>query len=394
MPRVIAHVDMDAFYASVEQRDRPELRGKPVIVGGDPRGRGVVSAASYEAREYGVRSAMPSSRAQRLCPKAVFLPPDFARYSEASEHIMEILAEATPLVEQVSIDEAYLDLTGTERLLGDPVETARRLKAAILERERLVASVGVAPSKLVAKLASDHDKPDGFVVIREDQVDAFLRPQPIGNLLGVGRKTEERLLRLGLNTIGALAACPDEVLAAHFGPSAVGLAEMARGRDDRPVSPHADPKSVSAETTFERDIADPAELEKHLLALADHVARRLRKAGLRARTVDVKVRFSDFRTIIRSRSPGAPVDSGTSLYRVAREILSEMPVRGQKVRLLGVGAMNLIGEGGETQLVLFPDEDDQRSRRLDTAMDAIADRFGRGKVTRARLLSERDRDDR
>lgn len=386
MRTVIAHFDMDAFYASVEQRDRPELRGKPVVVGGDPRSRGVVCAASYEARAFGVRSAMPSSQAYRLCPKAIFLPPDFARYLEASERIMAILGRASPLVEPVSIDEAYVDLSGSERLLGDPVEVARRLKAEIRAEVELVASVGVAPSKLVAKLGSDHDKPDGFVVVREEEVRAFLAPKPIRDLLGVGRKTEERLLRLGITTIGALAACPREVLVAHFGPATAGLAALASGIDDRRVSPSADPKSVSNETTFERDIDDPEALRRTLLALSDLVARRLRAGGHRARTVEVKLRFSDFRTVLRSRTLPESVDSGASLYRVASEIFDEMPLSGGKVRLLGVGASRLGGPEGDEQRTLFPDEHEARARRLERALDEIGDRFGREKVTRARLL--------
>lgn len=393
MRRVIAHLDMDAFFASVEQRDRPELRGKPVIVGGDPQSRGVVSAASYEARAYGVRSAMPSSQAYRLCPQAVFLPPNFAAYSEASERIMEILGRATPLMEPVSIDEAFLDLTGTERLLGDPIETARRLKEQIREEERLAASVGVAPNKLVAKLASDHDKPDGFVVVPEDGVQAFLDPKPIRCLLGVGRKTEERLLRLGIRTIGALARCPREVLVAHFGPAAGGLVALAQGVDDRPITPHAEPKSVSSETTFERDLDDIEELERTLLALADNVAGRLRRAGVRARTVEVKLRFGDFRTILRSRTLPEGVDSGTALYRIACGILREMTLSSGKVRLIGVGGSHLVGERSEVQRTLFPDEALECSRRLDKAMDAIGERFGRGKVTRARLLPKQRRPD-
>jgi DNA polymerase IV len=370
----------------VEQRDRPQLLGKPVIVGGDPRSRGVVSAASYEARAFGVRSAMPSSQAYRLCPQAVFLPPDFSRYVEASERVMEILQRATPLVEPMSIDEAYLDLTGTERLLGDPVETARRLKREILEEVRLVASVGIGPSKLVAKLGSDHAKPNGFVVVTEDEVRAFLDPKPIGCLLGVGRKTEERLLRLGIRTIGSLARCPREVLAGHFGPAAGGLVALAQGNDDRPVSPHAEPKSVSNETTFERDLDDLEELRKTLLALADNVARRLRKGGFRARTIEVKLRFADFRTILRSRTVAEGVDSGTALFRIASEILDEMPLASGKVRLIGVGGSHLIGKSAEVQATLFPDERLECSRRLESALDTIGDRFGRGKITRARLL--------
>ncbi len=391
MRRTIAHIDMDAFYASVEQRNRPELRGKPVVVGGDPRSRSVVSAASYEARAYGVRSAMPCAQAYRLCPQAVFIRPEIATYVEVSEQIMEILGHATPLVEQLSIDEAFLDLTGTERLLGEPVETAAALKRRIREELDLTASVGVAPCKLVAKLASDHDKPDGFVVVPEDGVRAFLDPKPIGSLFGVGRKTEERLLRLGIHTIGALARCPQEVLVGHFGPAAAGLVALAQGIDDRPVSPHAAPKSVSSETTFERDLDDIEDLERALLGLADNVARRLRRGGFRARTIELKLRFGDFRTILRSRTLPEGVDSGTALYRVGCEILAEIPLT-SRVRLIGIGGSHLVAANSEVQGTLFPDESLECSRKLEKALDTIGERFGRGKITRARLLPREDRD--
>lgn len=389
MARTIVHVDMDAFYASVEQRDRPELRGRPVIVGGDPRSRGVVSAASYEARRFGVRSAMPAAQAQRLCPQAIFLAPDFARYAAASAEIMAVLESVTPLVEPVSIDEAYLDLTGTERLLGDPVATALRLKQAIRDQVRLTASVGIGPSKLVAKLASEHGKPDGFVVVPEAEVRDFLDPLPIRALLGVGARTQERLERLGLSTVGALARCPREVLEGHFGQAAGGLVELAKGNDNRPVTPSAEPKSVSAETTFERDIGDLAELDRHLLALCDGVARRLRKAHHRARTVNLKLRFDDFKTITRSRSLPESVDAGSALYRVARELLMELSLSGRRVRLIGVGGSNLCADGTDDQLALFRDEGLEHERQVDRALDTIQERFGREVITRAGLLRRR-----
>jgi DNA polymerase-4 len=390
MDRSIAHIDMDAFYASIEQRDNPALRGKPVIVGGNPGGRGVVSAASYEARVFGVRSAMPSSRAQRLCPDAIFISPTIGRYAEVSGRIMEIMGHYTPLVEPVSIDEAYLDLTGTERLHGDPVDTARRIKREIQDAEHLTASIGMGPSKLVAKLASDYDKPDGFVVVPPDQVRGFLDPMPVGRLLGVGQKTRERLERLGLSTIGALAACPDEVLEAHFGPHASDLARLARGEDYREVTPEHDPKSLSAEHTFESDVEDVAELEKCLLSLSDSVARRLRKAGLRASTVELKLRYDDFKTVTRARKQPESVDSGATFYRVARELLHDLEVQGRKVRLVGVGGSGLTSGDDDVQLGLFPDADAERGRRVDKALDLIQDKFGRGKITRASLLDDED----
>lgn len=386
MERTIAHVDMDAFYASVEQRDDPALRGRPVIVGGRPGGRGVVSAASYEARAFGVRSAMPSSQAQRLCPQAVFVAPNIGRYIEVSGRIIEMMGRYTPLVEPVSIDEAYLDLTGTERLHGDPIETARRIKREIYEEEQLTASVGVGPSKLVAKLASDHDKPDGFVVVQSEGVRAFLDPLPVERLLGVGQRTRERLERLGLSTIGRLAGCPDEVLEVHLGPHARELARLARGEDDRPVSLQHDARSLSAERTFERDVEDLEELERCLLLLSDSVARRLRKAGLRAGTVELKLRYDDFRTVTRARKQQESVDSGAALYRVARAMLHELRVQGRRIRLIGVGASDLVSRDDAIQLSLFHDDALERDRRIDRALDLVQDRFGRDKATRASLL--------
>jgi nucleotidyltransferase/DNA polymerase involved in DNA repair len=388
MSRVIVHADMDAFFASVEQRGRPELRGKPVIVGGDPAGRSVVAAASYEARAFGVHSAMPCSQARRLCPDAIFVPPNGSSYGAASTRIMAIFGEVTPLVEQVSVDEAFLDLTGTERLLGDPIDTARRLKSEVREREGLTVSMGIGPSKLVAKLATDAGKPDGFVVVPEDGVRQFLDPMPIDRLLGVGAKTAERLRRLGLTTIGALARASEDAMAAHFGPAAAGLVSLARGEDDRPVTPQHDPKSMSAETTFERDLDDPAALERCLLGLADTVARRLRKSGLRARTVELKVRFSDFHTILRSVSPGRSFASGSTIYRMARDLMERVGIGARKVRLIGVGASNLT-EGEEwEQLSLFTDPGGERAARVERAMDEISEKFGRGSVTRATLLED------
>jgi DNA polymerase-4 len=390
MERTIAHIDMDAFYASVEQRDNPALRGKPLIVGGRPGGRGVVSAASYEARAFGVRSAMPSSQAQRLCPQAIFIQPNIGRYAEVSSRIMEIMGRYTPLVEPVSIDEAYLDLTGTERLHGDTVDTARRIKTEIQQRERLTASVGVGPSKLVAKLASDYDKPDGFVVVRAAEVRAFLDPMPVGRLFGVGQRTRERLERLGLSSVGSLARCPEEVLIAHFGPHAGDLAKLARGEDHRLVTPEHDPKSLSAERTFETDVEDVAELEKCLLALSDTVARRLRKAGLRAGTVEMKLRYDDFHTVTRARKQHESVDSGAALYRVAIGMLHELQLEGRKIRLVGVGGSDLVRGEDEVQLSLFHDDSVERGRRIDKALDLIRDRFGRDKATRASLMDTED----
>jgi DNA polymerase-4 len=295
----ILHVDMDAFYASVEQCDQPELRGRPVIVGG-LGGRGVVSAASYEARIFGVHSAMPMATAKRLCPQGDFLPVRMQRYARISRQIREILLSFTPLVEPLSLDEAFLDVRGCEKLFGPAEEIARRAKDRIRMETGLVASVGVAPNKFLAKLASDHGKPNGLVLLPADKVVEFLTPLPVGRLWGVGAKGEKRLHALGLRTVGQLAALPEALLVSHFGEQGKHLWHLAHGLDDRRVMPDRDAKSISTETTFAHDLADKEALRSCLLELVDHLAGRLRSHGLRARTVDVKIRSADFRTWTRS----------------------------------------------------------------------------------------------
>ena len=291
----ILHVDMDAFYASVEQRDRPELRGQPVIVGGIA-GRGVVSAASYEARKFGVHSAMPMVTARRLCPHGVFLPVRMKHYAQVSRQIRDIFLTFMPLVEPLSLDEAFLDVRGCEGRFGATPEIGRAIKEQIRAETGLTASVGVAANKFLAKLASDHGKPGGFVVLPPEQVTDFLAPLPVGRIWGVGKKAEQRLHALGVRTIGQLAALPEGVLIDHFGEAGRNIGQLTRGQDDRSVMPDREAKSVSTETTFARDIGDRDVLRACLLDLVDHLASRLRQSGLHARTVDVKIRSSDFRT--------------------------------------------------------------------------------------------------
>ncbi|HJT79104.1 MAG TPA: DNA polymerase IV, partial [Gemmataceae bacterium] len=312
----ILHVDMDAFYASVEQRDRPELRGQPVIVGG-LGGRGVVCAASYEARPFGVHSAMPTRTARRLCPHAVFLPPRMGYYAQVSRRIRELFLSFTPLVEPLSLDEAFLDVRGCEGLFGTAPEIGRRIKERIKGETGLVASVGVAPNKFLAKLASDHGKPDGFVVLPAEQVAAFLVPLPVGRLWGVGKKAEQRLLALGVRTVGQLAALPERVLADHFGEAGRHVWRLAHGEDDRAVVPDREARSISTETTFPQDVEDREALRAWLLDLVEHLAARLRHAGLRARTVELKVRSSDFRTRTRAQSLPEATDVTEELWRAA-----------------------------------------------------------------------------
>jgi nucleotidyltransferase/DNA polymerase involved in DNA repair len=389
-PRTILHVDMDAFFAAVEQRDRPELRGKPVIVGADPRGgrgRGVVSTASYEARRFGVGSAMPISEAWRRCPHGVYVHPDMAKYSRESDRIMEIFHRFTDLVEPVSIDEAFLDVTGSARAMGTGEEIARRLKRDILEATRLTASVGVASSKLVAKIASDMRKPDGLVVVPPGEERAFIAPLPVRRLWGVGPKMEESLARLGIVTIGDLASLEAARLERRLGTHGHDLQKLARAEDDRDVvAEGAGAKSLGQEHTYDRDTADPARLRATLLDLADGVAGRLRAHGLRARTVTLKYRDEDFHTTTHARTLAEGTDSGNALFRVASALFAEVH-RGRKVRLLGIYTSRFGDE--KPQLALF-DEPSSPSP-VDTLRDQVKKRFGDEAITRASLLGRRER---
>jgi DNA polymerase IV len=378
----ILHVDLDAFFAAIEQRDRPELRGKPVIVGGGgPDARGVVSAASYEARRFGVRSAMPLRTAARLCRDAVFVPVDGRKYAAVSGQVMGILRRFTPAVEPVSIDEAFLDVAGTELLHGTPVDAARSIKSAIRGELDLTASVGVATTKLVAKVASDLRKPDGLVVVPEGTEADFLAPLPISRLWGVGERTARALTDYGVRTIGDLATLPDDVLARRFGRQGPVLAQRARGIDPSPVSGGEAAKSVSHEHTFDVDTSDPDVLERALLALSEGVAGRLRRGRVTARTISVKVRDSAFVTTTRQRTIDQPTDQTDQIWHTAVELARPL-LRGIRVRLLGVGASHL--EESE-QMALFGATDERR-RQATRAADAIRSRYGSRAIVRARLL--------
>ena len=380
-PRAILHVDMDAFYAAVEQRDRPELRGKPVIVGADPkegRGRGVVSTASYEARRFGVGSAMPISEAYRRCPHGIYVPVDMHKYARVSDEIMAILGRFTDLVEPVSVDEAFLDVTGSARIHGNGEQIAGKIKDTIRQEVSLTASVGLASSKLVAKIASDMRKPDGLVVVPAGGEAAFLAPLPVRRLWGVGPKTEERLLTQGVHTIGDIVAHRDR-LAAKLGDGIDHLVSLARGEDDRPVlSEHDAAKSMGQEHTYEEDVADLERLRRTLLSLSDAVARRLRQHAIRGRTVTLKYRTEGFETFMRSETMPRGTDSGDVLFEVAWRLFRGIH-RGRKVRLLGVYASGLAD--GE-QRDLFPDE----TRPADRVRDQVMEKFGRRALTRASLL--------
>jgi len=379
--RTILHVDLDAFFAAVEQRDRPELRGKPVIVGGDPRGRGVVSAASYEARAFGVGSAMSLREALRRCPHGVFLPVDGRRYQLASRDVMAVLRRFTPLVEPISIDEAFLDVTGSRALFGDGPTIAGAIKTAVRDEVGLTASVGVATTKLVAKVASDLRKPDGLVVVEPGTEAAFLAPLPIGRLWGVGAKTATALAEFGVYTIGDLAALPPDVVVRRFGKHGSSLIARARGVDPDPVHEGDPAKSIGHEHTFDVDTSDPEMIERTLLGMADGVAGRLRSAGVKASTVVVKIRDSSFRTITRQRTLAEPTDMTEPIFRTALE-LARPEVRGIRVRLLGVTAAGL---GERDQLGLFA-TDDPRRRAATEAADAVRRRYGSDALMPGRLV--------
>jgi DNA polymerase-4 len=378
------HVDMDAFFASVEIRRRPDLIGKPVIVGGAGP-RGVVSSASYEARAFGVRSAMPGAVARRLCPSAIFLPPDFAEYSAASTAVMRIFRDITPLVEPLSLDEAFLDVAGAQRLLGRPAQIGAEIRARVLADQHLTCSVGVAPTKFVAKLASTRAKPDGLAVVPVDRILDYLRPLPVGALWGVGERTEEALGRLGLRTIGDLAQAPLGMLRAAVGEaSARHLHELANGRDPRAVHPEHVEKSISAETTFEVDIDDRTTIRRTFLALADRVAGRLRAAGLAGRTIAIKVRLSDFRTLNRSRTLTEPTDVSRAIYEIAGQLFDALGPS-DRIRLLGIRAEGLVASANLARQPVLGERDRGWSE-AERAADAAAARFGRGAVRPASLI--------
>jgi DNA polymerase-4 len=386
----ILHVDMDAFYASVEQRDRPELRGKPVIVGGSAESRGVVCAASYEARKFGVHSAMPAVTARRLCPQGVFLPVRMRHYAEVARQIREIMLSFTPLVEPLSLDEAYLDVHGCEQLFGPAEEIARKIKARIRSELDLIASVGVAPNKYLAKLASDSSKPDGLMVIEADRVAEFLAPLAVSRIWGIGKKGELRLRALGITTIGQLAATPVQTLIQHFGESGQYMWDLAHGRDDRAVVADREAKSVSTETTFARDIADREVLRSWLLELVEQLGQRIRQIGVQARTVELKLRSSDFRTHTRSLTLSAPTDVTDSLWKAAAELFEKRIARDLlPARLLGVGASGLVREG-EIQRELFEETVTQKKRSLDKALDALRSQFGSDIISRGKRVERKD----
>jgi DNA polymerase-4 len=386
----ILHIDMDAFYASVELITRPELRGKPVIVGGG--GRGVVLSATYEARAMGVHSAMPMSRARRVAPDAIVIEPSHHRYAEVSAGVMALFNSITPLVEPLSLDEAFLDVSGARRRLGSPTAIAELIRARVYDEQRITCSVGVAPTKFVAKLASTQIKPDGLLVVPADKVVSFLHPLPVGALWGVGERTEERLISLGLRTVGDIAHTPVDTLTRALGQSAgQRLYDLAWGRDDRDVVPDVAEKSIGNEETFGRDVDDPEVVAREFLRLSQKVAARVRRQGLLGRTVVIKVRFADFTTITRSRTLPEPTDIGQVVYATARELYAALGLQRARIRLVGVRLEGLIEESVRTEQLLFdaPGSDTPADRRAaEVAADRLRDRFGDDVVRPARLWSD------
>jgi len=382
MGRAILHVDMDAFYASVEQRDDPRLRGKPVAVGGASR-RGVVCAASYEARPFGVRSAMPMARALRLCPQLVVVPPDFARYSAVSDQVFEVFRSFTPEVEGLSLDEAFLDVTRSQALLGPPREQARLIKERIRERTRLTASVGIAEVKFAAKIASELGKPDGLLEVAEGRVREFLAPLPASRLWGVGPRTDELLQRMGLRKIGEVARADRAWLLAQLGSAGPWLHDLANGIDPRAVEPDLEAKSIGAEETFEDDLTGE-DLLPFIHEQALRVGARLRRAGLRARSVHLKVKYADFQVVTRQETLRLPTDDSAEIFQVAVRLLGKVEPR--PLRLTGVHAGDL-GEA-QPQLGLF-DAGRKKRERLNRSLDAIAEKFGSAAVLPADLIEAR-----
>ena len=380
--RAILHVDMDAFYASVEILDNPELKGKPVVVGATADARGVVMAASYEVREFGVHSAMSAYRAKQLCPHAIFVPPRMHRYAEESKKIFRIFHEYTPLVEPLSIDEAFLDVTGCQNLFGPAVDIARTIKSRIKDEHGLTASIGVAPNKFLAKLGSDMEKPDGFVVLTPQNAAARIADLPVGKLWGVGKVAQKKFAAHGINFVRDIIEMPLERLEGVVGSWAPKLRELAQGIDERPVVRGGGSKSVGAESTFSEDIADPAELRHRVDKLSQRVAKRMRAEGYRASTINLKARFANFTTVTRAKTLPEPTSSSQVIRDTARELLEQRLDRGGRaMRLLGVSCSNL-SRAEEAEMELFVDKKKTDQEKLDGLMDELQDKYGDKSIRR------------
>jgi len=380
---MILHIDMDAFYASVEQRDDPSLLGKPVVVGGSAEGRGVVAASSYEARKYGIYSAMSARRAKQLCPHAVFIRPRIDHYAAVSQQIRQILEEFTPLIEPLSLDEAFLDVAGSESLLGSAVEIGQQIRMRVRERLHLTASIGIAPNKFLAKIASDLEKPNGFVVVASDQIQSFLDPLPVGRIWGVGKVTEQTFKRFAITTIGQLRQLSRESLNDLFGSFGEHYWLLSHGIDNRPVVTDREAKSISNETTFSEDIRDIEDVKAWLITLVEQVARRLRNHDRTGRTIDLKIRFSDFKTLTRSLTLSTSTNITSELLEAGIELLcNRLPKDHLPIRLIGFGVSQL-DQPGMVQLQLFDEAEREQQRSLDKVADQIAKKFGKHALHRA-----------
>src|SRR5690554_4031750 len=384
----IMHIDMDAFFASVEQLDNPDISGKQVIVGGLGK-RGVVSTASYEARKYGVHSAMPMTEARKLCPEGIFISGRHKRYAELSGDIYQIFKNYTPLVEKVSIDEAFLDLKGCHRLFGNSVEIGKKIKKEIKNKTGLTASAGLAPNKFLAKLASDMDKPDGFFVIEEDRIAEILEPLSVNKMWGVGKKATKVLKNKGISTVGQLKKLSLNELSAIFGKMGIQLYYLSRGIDNRSVSQDDEIKSISHEETYSQDLKDREEIYQKLLSMAERVSRRMRKKGYKGNTIFIKIRYGDFTTLTRRTTLPKAINDTDSIYHTARELLKKDKLLRKPVRLLGIGVSSLKENQG-TQLSLFSDNIGRD--KLTRTIDHIKDRFGDRSITRAANLNNKGRE--
>ncbi len=384
MPMIL-HIDMDAFYASVEKLDDPRLKNKCVIVGGTSN-RGVVSAASYEARRFGVHSAMPIYQAKQKCPHGIFVPPRMGRYKEVSKKVMALLKEFSPLVEPVSIDEAYMDITGCQRLFGEPQQIAREIKRKIYDRVHLTCSVGVAPNKFLAKIASDLEKPDGLTLILPDQVPQFIDSLAIKKVPGVGKKMVRQLELLGIRTLGDVHRLPEKSLLKHLGKFGRRLRALSTGSDDSTVTPHTPHKSISSERTLAADTRDIKLLKRYLLKQSEEVAKQLRKTGVRAKTITLKIKDADFKTITRRTTIAIPTQSSKSIYKHAAQMIDDFKIT-QKIRLIGVGTTGFSAVTASVQMGLF----EHRSKpadnweKVDKTLDSISRKFGKDAIGRATL---------
>ncbi len=382
---MILHIDMDAFYASVEQLDDPRLKNKCVIVGGTSN-RGVVSAASYEARQFGVRSAMPIYQAKQKCPHGIFVLPRMGRYKEVSKKVMSLLRDFSPLVEPVSIDEAYMDITGCQRLFGEPQELAWEIKRKIKESVNLTCSVGVAPNKFMAKIASDMEKPDGLTLILPDQVQAFIDSLPVRKVPGVGKKMFRQLELLGIRTLGDVQRVPEKSLMKHLGKFGKRLRALSSGSDDSPVRPHTPHKSISSERTLAADTRDVKLLKRYLLNQSAEVARQLRQTGVRAKTVTIKIKDEDFKTVTRRTTIAIPTQSSKTIYKHAEQLMDDYKIT-KKIRLIGVGSSGFSSVSASVQMGLFDTDEEIKDNweKIDKALDSISKKFGKDVVGRATL---------